>query len=218
MISLRYIGSLPLTIFLVACSTTPYDCNCPAPSIVEPEVETVLTPQANAAEPSLDLAPVASQSCLSQVLDTVCSVDRVPEHLLLVGNAEYIVIEPELLRLKARIDTGATSSSVGVEEFQHYERDGESWIRFVIVNPVSRQRVEFSRPLKRIARIKRHGQASQERPVVELTITLGNANKQIEVNLADRSNFRFPALLGRNYLGGSAVVDASRSYILSAGE
>ena len=58
------------------------------------------------------------------------------------------------------------------------------------------------------------------RPVVAIKICLGSTVKEVEVNLVDRSGFGYPILIGRSFLAGDFLVDASREGIapLNCGE
>jgi hypothetical protein len=137
---------------------------------------------------------------------------------MVVGEIEHVTIKSKNLRLKARIDTGATTSSLNAQELQPFERDGKKWIKFSVTDPVSENFYDFERPVVRIAEIKRHGAAAQERPVVKLKIMLGDVEMEREFSLADRSKYTFPVLIGRNVLRGKFLVDVDRKFSnMSAG-
>ncbi len=131
---------------------------------------------------------------------------------VIIGEAEKVTIMSKDLRLKARIDTGAQTSSLGAVDQQPFERDGKRWLQFSVQDPDSGKLVEFKRPVVRIAEIKRHGAKAQERYVVELKISLGDIEMAREFTLADRSKYTFPVLIGRNVLSGQYLVDVSRKF------
>jgi hypothetical protein len=131
---------------------------------------------------------------------------------MVVGEIEHVTIKSKNLRLKARIDTGATTSSLNAQELQPFERDGKKWIKFSVTDPVSEKFYDFERPVVRIAEIKRHGAAAQERPVVKLKIMLGDVEMEREFSLTDRSRYTFPVLIGRNVLSGKFLVDVNRKF------
>ena len=65
----------------------------------------------------------------------------------------------------------------------------------------------------RTCSIKKQGGGFQERPVVRLTIQLGDFCQVTEVNLANRQNFLYPLLLGRQFLKEAGVtVDVNRTF------
>lgn len=132
---------------------------------------------------------------------------------VIIGQTENITFKAKNVRLKARIDTGATTSSLGVLAQQPFERDGKKWLQFSVKDPDSEKLIDFERPVQRIAEIKRHGAEAMKRPVVKLKIMLGNTEMEREFTLADRSKFTFPVLIGRNVLSGKFLVDVNRKYI-----
>ncbi|MFV0421079.1 RimK/LysX family protein [Oleidesulfovibrio sp.] len=137
------------------------------------------------------------------------------DNLVLVGEAEYVYLADIKKRLPARIDTGATTSSLSAVNIQRFERDGKKWVRFAIPYPDGKLSEPIEKPLKRDARIKRHGAESIRRPIIMLRVRIGSINTVNEFSLTDRSKFKFPVLIGRSLLEGKAAVDVSREYITS---
>lgn len=135
----------------------------------------------------------------------------VSESKQVVGWAEKVRIFPGNLVLRAKMDTGADYCSLHVPEYTLFERNGEPWIRFHVTGHAG-ERVTFERRVIRIAKIKRHTGARQERPVVRLTVCVGNIAQETEVNLIDRSRFKFPLLIGRNCMADRISVDPSLQY------
>jgi len=128
------------------------------------------------------------------------------------GEAEMGHIPALSLRFPARIDTGARTTSLHATNIELFERDGKDWVRFQ--NDRSGNGVQnWELPLKRMVRIKRKQGGSIERPVVELKIQVGDVIQRLEVNLADRGNFEYPLLIGRDFLQDLVIVDVSKSYI-----
>jgi hypothetical protein len=132
---------------------------------------------------------------------------------VVVGSVERVAL-PELgITAEARMDTGATTSSIHAEDIRAFERDGEDWIRFIlpfIEGPDGEQGIEVERPRERRARII---QATVDdpsvRPVVTLRVRIGDLAQRAEFTLADRDNLEFPVLIGRNVLRDLMVVDVS---------
>jgi len=131
---------------------------------------------------------------------------------MIIGELEHVTIEPEDLRLKARIDTGAQTSSLGVSSQQSFERDGKQWLRFSVKDPDNEKLIEFEKPVLRTAKIKRHDAEAMERPVIKLKIKLGDIEVEREFTLADRAQYKFPVLIGRNVLAGKYIVDVNRKF------
>lgn len=127
------------------------------------------------------------------------------------GGVEQLHISSLNLRTDARIDTGATSSSLHARDITPFERDGKPWVRFTPGKDAKAQPVEL--PVVRTVRIKRKDGGSTSRPVVSVRVTIGPVTQRIELNLADRSKFEFPALVGRDFLRDVAIVDVSQKHI-----
>jgi hypothetical protein len=141
-----------------------------------------------------------------------------PEGPEVVGWKEYLAL-PELGigRLKAKIDTGARTSSLHVESFTCLETlpDGTE-VAEVTIGP-DRRRPE-RKVVARVAvlgrvRVTDSGGHPEVRPVIETEIVLGPVRKRILVTLTNRSGMLFRMILGRKALAGDFVVDASRKYL-----
>lgn len=127
---------------------------------------------------------------------------------LTAGWIENVRIHPGNLLIRAKLDTGARHSSLNATEIKKFERHGENWIQFYVVDRRGKK-YHFEQKVHRYAKIKEHGAAPDRRPVILLGICLGSVYKEVEVNLEDRSNFKYQLLLGRSFLMGSIVVDPS---------
>ncbi|MHC4552347.1 MAG: ATP-dependent zinc protease family protein [Planctomycetota bacterium] len=128
------------------------------------------------------------------------------------GEAEKVSVLPQEFTYNARLDSGATTTSIHAVDITEFSRDGKKWVRFSLLNPETEENVQTEKPLSRIASIKRHGAEDQRRPVVKLTLKMGPVEKVCEVSLTDRSKFEYPVLIGRNFLSGKAIIDVSRIY------
>lgn len=135
-----------------------------------------------------------------------------PQTLQVFGGVEWVLVGGEAVKAKARIDTGAKSSSVGAREVTEFERDGKTWVRFTF-DPERKggQPVEMALPVERRVRIK--GQQGERRFVVKMPLVVGDIREIVEVSLSDRRDFDYPVLVGRNFLTDNAVVDVSRKFI-----
>lgn len=132
----------------------------------------------------------------------------------LVGEAEKVHLSPLDLVFNARIDTGATTSSLDARNIQHFERDGRRWVRFDTLHPESGEELTFERPVVRRVRISQSiSEDYERRPVIELHFTLGGISHTAEFTLSDRSHLDFPLLIGRNILRDQMIVDVSKQYI-----
>ncbi len=133
---------------------------------------------------------------------------------LLVGEAEWIWVDAANDAFQARVDTGATTSSISAQEITIFERNGKNWVRFFLSHQEMDDKIQIEAPLVRHVRVR---QASADdldrRPVVRLTVRIGDMTEKAEFTLKDRSDMAFPVLLGREFLKDIAVVDVAREYI-----
>ena len=122
-----------------------------------------------------------------------------------IGLVEDVILMPWKIKLPARIDTGAAVSSLDARGMR------------VIGNEV-----EFSLPPKyggHKVRLPlagwhtvRSAEAKERRPIVEIELCLGPKFIRARVNLNDRSQVKYPFLIGRNILMENFVVDCDRNY------
>ena len=130
-----------------------------------------------------------------------------------IGEVEPIYILPMKSPFLSRIDTGATTSSIDASNIKRFERDGENWVSFDIVNKETEETYHFEKPLAKRIRIKRIGD-DEHRLLVELDVKMGEEKFKAEFTLAERPHFDYQALVGRNILNGRMVVDVSLSNTL----
>lgn len=119
--------------------------------------------------------------------------------------------------LKAKIDTGARSSTLHAFDVTEFERDGRRWVRFK-VHPVqrsARRTVETEAELHDERLIRDSGGKEQLRPVILTTVEVDGERWPIELTLTNRDAMGFRMLLGRQAIRGRFVVDAGRSYVQS---
>jgi len=122
-----------------------------------------------------------------------------------IGGVETVVLLPSGVRLPARVDTGATTSSLGAEEIR---REGEA-ITFRLAKTYGGLRLRL--PVIAWRRYKT-STGTTLRPVVALDICLGTVRIRAEVNLNDRSQMDLPFLVGRNILKDRFIVDVDRTF------
>ncbi|HWD31855.1 MAG: ATP-dependent zinc protease [Pseudomonas sp.] len=136
------------------------------------------------------------------------------------GLNEYARLADIDLEVAAKLDTGAKTASLSARDIKRFKRNGESWVRFYLAIDAAHAH-PIERPLARVSKIKRRagdynpdeGKAYTARPVIELNICMGTAQRVIEVNLTDRSAFQYPLLIGSEALKHfDALVDPSLKY------
>lgn len=129
-----------------------------------------------------------------------------------IGYLESVHIAEAGMAFRAKIDTGADSSSINAEVIKPFFRKGKNWIRFRLTNWQGKT-VVLERRLERYTTIKRKLALSIKRPVVKLSLCLSGIEHVGEVSLADRKNFKYQMLIGRSYLSGYFLVDPEKIYL-----
>ena len=66
-------------------------------------------------------------------------------HLPIIGEVEPIYFLPMKTPFLARIDTGATTSSLDAKDIVYFERDGERWVSFKLVNRKTKEEHAFEK-------------------------------------------------------------------------
>ncbi len=134
------------------------------------------------------------------------------EEKSIIGWIETVQILPENISLLAKIDTGADNSSLNATDPIEFMKGKEPWIRFAIQIEKG-EAMTLERPIKRYTRIKRKSGTSLKRAVVLMDLCVGTLfKKDVPVNLADRTGFKYPMLIGRSFLKGSAIVDSALTF------
>lgn len=142
-----------------------------------------------------------------------------PSDRLLVGWKEYLDLpELGLYRLKAKVDTGARTSTLHVSGLTVLERlpDGTEWVELALAprrRHPERMVVARARVLRRL-RVVDSGGHPEVRPLIETEMVLGTVRKRILLTLTDRSGMLFRMILGRKALEGDFRVDVAGKYLL----
>ena len=134
---------------------------------------------------------------------------------LLVGEAERVRLTPPGRVFHARIDTGATISSLDARHIETFEREGEDWVRFKVPDPETGSLCEVEQQVARHTRIIQPGMEERDRrPVVRLQIQLGRMKVIEEFTLVDRGDLPYQVLIGRNILTDLFIVDVAHRFIV----
>ena len=117
--------------------------------------------------------------------------------------------------LKAKLDTGARSSALHVDELETFVRNGDTWLRFMV--GLGRRSVRHvlceARAHDRRVVVDTGGGRS-ERWFIQTEVMLAGERFVVDMNLTDRRHMLFPMLLGRTALTGRFCVNPALSYTL----
>jgi hypothetical protein len=150
------------------------------------------------------------------VLSGKAAKARLPGSLPTLGWREW-VIAPELhvSHIKAKVDTGARTSSLHAEQIEIFQSRGHLKVRFVVL-PDQRTRVGAVHCEVRM-HDERHVRSSngseQLRPVIRTPIKWGDVEWEIDLTLTSRDLMGFRMLLGREAIRRRFLVDTGRSFL-----
>ena len=134
----------------------------------------------------------------------------------IIGWREWIVL-PELgiPAIKAKIDTGARTSSIHIFSLEEFEADGRPMVRFSI-HPLQRRK-DIKRfceaPVLDRRRVKDSGGHLEKRYVIQTTAVMGAESWTINLTLTNRDLMMFRMLLGRTAVENRFLIHPGRSYL-----
>jgi hypothetical protein len=121
--------------------------------------------------------------------------------LLVIGWMEHLDLPDLGLKgVKAKIDTGARTSALHATDIETFQKDGAPWVRF-------RTQIEEWSPARWVEApvhderaIKNTSGVPEDRIIIRTRLQLTERSWAVSVSLADRSNMRFPMIVGRTAL------------------
>lgn len=140
------------------------------------------------------------------------------EPLAIVGWREIVQLpELGLSDIPAKIDTGARTSSLHGRVLEEFERDGQKFVRFGVDLPGQPACHVCEAIHVDIRGITSSNGETQRRYVIKTPLRIGTLTFRAEISLADRSDMRFPMLIGRSSLRRRFLVDSGHSWLQSPG-
>lgn len=133
--------------------------------------------------------------------------------LEIVGWVENAVLVGPDINLKAKLDTGAETSSLDAVIIKKFRQRGKRWVRFRITDRQTGKEYIIVRERVRTTGVIQHDGSAQIRPVVLMKLCIASRLLATEVSLIDRSKFNYALLLGRNTLKSFALVDPNNTFL-----
>jgi len=154
---------------------------------------------------------------LSPTTNPVAGIETVrPHETALVGWREWLAIPTlNIDRIKAKIDTGARTSSLHAFDVRSFTDRGAPHVSFVVC-PLQRRRRPAIQCVAEIhdERIVMSSSGHrQRRHVIRIEIDLAGVAWPIELTLANRDSLGFRMLLGREAVRNRFVIDPNESFI-----
>tara|TARA_A100001015_G_scaffold76854_1_gene85318 strand:+ start:448 stop:885 length:438 start_codon:yes stop_codon:yes gene_type:complete len=129
-----------------------------------------------------------------------------------IGWREWIsLVDINNFNLKAKIDTGATISALHATHIKEFDRNNEKYVKFRIHQSKSYKTIK--KPVLGYKTIKNSFGKKQSRPLISISIKMGNNIIDTLITLAKRSNMTYPVLIGRSSLKKNYRINPRKSYL-----
>lgn len=126
---------------------------------------------------------------------------------------------PELTinNLNVRVDTGAATSSLHVDNIEEFTQEGELWVSFDIHPDIHNVDHIVRRNAKVVAqkKVKSSTATRERRYVIHTPIQMAEQQWTIQLTLTDRSEMTYLMLFGREAMAGRFLVDPAQEYLLT---
>ncbi|MGO2056396.1 ATP-dependent zinc protease family protein [Halomonas sp. H2] len=132
------------------------------------------------------------------------------------GWVEKAILQSWDIEVKAKLDSGALTSSLDARDIELFEQDDEEWVRFRLKLEDQDSGEVFSdeieRPLYRELAVRGAG-GRDERPVVLLEVCMGDTIYEEQFSLRDREEMNYPLLLGRRTISHLGLLDVRNTFL-----
>lgn len=140
-------------------------------------------------------------------------MEKKNDSLQIIGRTELVDIPAwDLFELSAKIDTGAYTSSLHCHHIESYEDSDKTMVRFNLLDPThdvyNDKLLEL--PVFKTKDVKSSNGLTEERIIVKTDLVLAGQKLRAELSLTDRSEMRYPLLIGRKLLKGKFLVDVGQ--------
>ncbi len=136
--------------------------------------------------------------------------------LKFIGSEEWCIFEGlGIPAIKARIDSGAKTSSIQAANAKVFERGGQEYVKFEVYPIQENRSINIECEARMVDRrtVKSSSGIAEERFVIKTPVTIGEDTFDIELTLANRDTMEFRMLLGREALNNRYVVNSAESYL-----
>jgi len=121
---------------------------------------------------------------------------------------QFDLPELSLYDIKAKIDTGAKTSSVDCFEIIPLKNN---YVKFRVIDSNESKSYKYiTKPVSRVSNVKSSNGKSQRRYFIYTTIVIYDMTYKLELSLSSRKNMKYPLLIGRELLKQGFIVDVSK--------
>lgn len=134
----------------------------------------------------------------------------------IIGRLETVNLpEWDIEDIEAKIDTGAFSSSLHCHNIEKFIHKGKPWIHFNLLDPdhISYNERLFKLPIFDEREVKSSNGQTEERVFIQTKITFFGEVFDIELSLTNRSEMKYPLLIGRKFLKNKFLVDVAKKHV-----
>lgn len=138
------------------------------------------------------------------------------KNLKVIGRLESIDFpEWELFDIEAKVDTGAYTSSLHCHHIEPFKQDGKLFVKFNLLDPSHETYNDklFKLPVHKTKVVKSSNGSTEERIIVKTQVSIFDTVFNAELSLTDRSEMRYPVLMGRKLIKNRFLVDTSQKYL-----
>jgi hypothetical protein len=130
-----------------------------------------------------------------------------------VDKADFPQLHLENIDIK--IDTGAYTSSIHCHHIKETSVDGEPRIEFQLFDPSHAEYNNKTFSVKEYEKktVKNSFGQTEDRYVFKTVITLFDRTYPIDLSLSERSEMKYPVLIGRKLLNRRFLVNTARKFI-----
>ncbi len=132
------------------------------------------------------------------------------------GSKEWCALPKlDIAAVKARIDSGAKTSSIHAFNIEPFTHNSNQWVRFDL-HPLQKSRratIRCEAPVIDRRTIRSSNGTTEKRFVIRTPMTLNNQTWEIELTLTNRDSMGYRMLLGREAMNGRMLVDSEESYL-----
>lgn len=132
----------------------------------------------------------------------------------IIGSVERIsILDLELYNLDAKVDTGADSNALHCDDIRVDEQKQE--VHFKLLDEVhpAYHGKQITMPLYKIKRVKSSNGLTQFRPSIKVEVEFFGKKYKTIVSLTDRSDMKYPMLIGKKFMSKRFLVDVSENYL-----